>query len=293
MTLAWSGDALNVVVRIAPPFRATLVLAQPGRTRTWSLRYDAHAGERQQVRLPQRLESGSYQATLTIGERDGHHLSARSPIVRLVRPGPARVTRSVPSAGDIVALTFDDGTDEVATAEIVQELEAAGEQATFFVNAINYRERPGLVDAVRAGLARGLLTLGDHTYDHPRLTSLSAAAMRQEIARDEAYVTATFGRTNLPYLRPPYGATDARVASVAGALGFTHLILWSVDPEDYLGPSRAQILSRIASEISPGAIVLMHLDRATADALPSVIALLHRRGYAIVSLADLLDRGQA
>jgi peptidoglycan/xylan/chitin deacetylase (PgdA/CDA1 family) len=187
-----------------------------------------------------------------------------------------------------VALTFDDGYDQPSTLRVLAELARLHAPATLFVNAANYAAHPALVDAVRAALRTGLVTLGNHTRTHPRLTTLGAGAVRDQIAADGAFAEATFGVSSAPLFRPPYGAYDATVLQVAGELGYTDVVLWSVDPSDYLGGASETIAERVLQQVSPGGIVLMHLDPSTVAALPLVIERLRARGYKIAGLRSLL-----
>jgi peptidoglycan/xylan/chitin deacetylase (PgdA/CDA1 family) len=239
------------------------------------------------------LHSGEYRVRVRM--ITAHHVVrfASSGWVATRLPGRVRIVRSFPAAGHEAALTFDDGVDHAASLRVLDTLGATATPATLFVNGVNYARAPALVERVRRLLARDVVTLGNHTYDHPRLTRIGADAARAEITRDEQFDERLFGRSSLPYLRPPYGAHDATVRAVAGALGYTTFLLWSVDPADYLLPPAATVIARVERQLSPGAVILMHLDRSTAAALPGVIAALHRRRYRIVPIARLVVDGAA
>lgn len=62
--------------------------------------------------------------------------------------------------------------------------------------------------------------VGSHTCSHPRLTSLGAAELRDELVRSRETCAARVGRpcTSLAY---PYGDVDGRVAEAAGVAGYT------------------------------------------------------------------------
>jgi peptidoglycan-N-acetylglucosamine deacetylase len=237
------------------------------------------------------LHSGEYRVRVRM--LTAHHAlrRAESAWIATRLPGRVRIATSLPAAGREAALTFDDGVDHAATLRVLDTLEASATPATLFINAVNYARAPAVVKRVRRLLARDVVTIGDHTYDHPYLTRIGPGGVRTEITRDEQFDEDLFGRSSLPYLRPPYRAYDATVERVAGSLGYTTLVLWSVDPADYLLPPAATVIARVERQLSPGAVILMHLDRSTAAALPGVIGALHHRGYRIVPLARLLADG--
>jgi peptidoglycan/xylan/chitin deacetylase (PgdA/CDA1 family) len=70
------------------------------------------------------------------------------------------------------------------------------------------------------------------------------------------------------------------------------MVLWSIDPNDYLRPGAKLIAERVLSAATPGAIVLMHdgggAREQTVAALPRIINGLRRRGYRLVTVPALL-----
>ena len=91
-----------------------------------------------------------------------------------------------------VALTFDDGPDgDGHTDAVLDALKAAGVKATFFVNANNYCDVT--TDPCKTTLARIPAeghTVGDHTYDHPHLDTLTNAQIATEFSSVAADVGA-------------------------------------------------------------------------------------------------------
>ena len=92
-------------------------------------------------------------------------------------------------------------------------------------------------------------------------------------------------------LRPPYGATDSRTASLAGELGKT-ITLWNLDTQDWRKPGAEQITSHVLENVRPGSIVLMHdgggYRGQTVAALAGGIHSLRSRGYRFVTVTKLL-----
>jgi peptidoglycan-N-acetylglucosamine deacetylase len=193
------------------------------------------------------------------------------------RPDAAAVT---PCSAGNVALTFDDGPRPGRTDAILDVLAREQAHATFFVVGRSVSYFPDLV----ARAAREGHQVANHTWNHPALSILSDAAVRDELVRTSDEI-ARRGGGSPTLMRPPYGAVNARVRAVAASLGLA-TVLWTVDPQDWrTGRSASTITSFTLSALHPGAIVLLHDGTAnaaaTVAALPAIIDGIRARGYCI------------
>lgn len=185
----------------------------------------------------------------------------------------------------MVALTFDDGPSP-DTPAVLRVLRAHHAPATFFVVGYMASGRLGTL----AAIARGGFVIGDHTVSHPLLAGRRARDQRSEIAGVSRLLT-RHGIDRPRLFRPPYGSFDRTTRQV---LRSSHMlmVLWSIDPNDYLRPGAKQIAERVLSAAKPGAIVLMHdgggAREQTVAALPRIIRGLRRRGYRLVTVPALL-----
>lgn len=187
-----------------------------------------------------------------------------------------------PQRGDEVALTFDDGPGPY-TKLMLAKLRKHHVAATFFTVARNIALAPALLRHERLAGA-----VGDHTYTHPLLTSLGAAAQEAEILRAQRAIARASGGPVFLF-RPPYGAHDALTDRIARSHGLLE-ILWNVDSRDSLGASYAQIERTVIAGLRPGAIVLMHENHGqTVRAMLAIVAALEHRHLRAVSLPQLLS----
>jgi peptidoglycan/xylan/chitin deacetylase (PgdA/CDA1 family) len=99
--------------------------------------------------------------------------------------------------GNEVALTFDDGPNDAATLQLLEVLARHVVRATFFNMGNFARERPEIVRQVAAA---GHL-VGNHTMSHPRLSTASAARVRQEIADCNAALEEIMGAARMDTVR--------------------------------------------------------------------------------------------
>ena len=192
-----------------------------------------------------------------------------------------------------MALTFDAGSGNEGVPAILRTLDAQHVPGSFFLTGRFVDAFPASARAIAARYP-----VGNHTYTHPDLTTLSSASIRREIRTAAARITAVTGQDPRPWFRFPFGAVDSRTISVVNSECYVPF-RWTVDTLGWEGTSGGQsvasVVSRVVSAARPGEIVLMHLgahptDHSTldADALPRVITELRARGYTFVTLSFVI-----
>jgi peptidoglycan/xylan/chitin deacetylase (PgdA/CDA1 family) len=171
------------------------------------------------------------------------------------------------SAG-YVGLTFDDGPSNAHTPALLNALKQNGLKATLF----NEGQFASAVPAqVQAEVAAGMW-IGNHSWDHPHLTTLSQSQVDSEIARTQTAIASAGGGTPKLF-RPPYGETNSTVKAVEAKYGLTEII-WNIDSQDWNGASVAQIV-QANSQLTNGQVILMHEWPAnTLTAIPQIAQVL-------------------
>jgi peptidoglycan/xylan/chitin deacetylase (PgdA/CDA1 family) len=125
-----------------------------------------------------------------------------------------------------VWLTFDDGPKPGTTPKVLDVLSAHGITAVFFVIGKQAALHPELVKRI----AREGHRIANHTYGHPKLTTLTRAQVKSELQRTERLIGPYM--TGRKLFRPPYGAHNAMVDDVSAALGY-RTVIWNVDTVDW------------------------------------------------------------
>ncbi len=149
-----------------------------------------------------------------------------------------------------------------------------------------------VIDLVNANAS--LFDLGNHSYSHPDMTTMTAADVSVEVTPPERAIAAYATQPTRPLFRPPYGAWDEEMLAGVGAAGCRWSVMWDVDTVDWKpvsdgGPTAEQIVAKVVSRASEGSIVLMHLGGyETLDALRIMVPGLRDRGFVLTSLSDLL-----
>lgn len=180
-----------------------------------------------------------------------------------------------------VALTFDDGPGE-HTDRLLNHLAEHDARATFYLLGSKV---DGHREEVKRMVASGH-EVGNHTWDHDDLTTLSADEIRTDLARtDEAIGTIT-GEAPAT-MRPPYGALND---TARGAIEHP-MLLWDVDTLDWQHRDGDKIVDIVRNETAPGSVLLFHdIHETTVDAIPDVLDTLAEDGYEFVTVDDLFQQ---
>ena len=204
-----------------------------------------------------------------------------------VAPGIKVSSVSVP--GNYVAITFDDGPSSALTPKVLDVLKKYGAKATFFVLGDNAGRYPSvLARAVAEGHE-----LGNHTYNHIKMTGNSHETVCSEIERTNAAIVAATGRRP-KLMRPPYGATNSELVNLMYNNYGLRSIMWNVDTNDWKRPGVNVVVNRAVNSAKPGAIILLHdIHSSTAAAVEGIVKGLHAHGYQLVTVSELIEMGRA
>lgn len=197
----------------------------------------------------------------------------------------AEETVSVTTAGETpapkyVALTFDDGPSPRCTPRLLDGLRELGAKATFFVVGCQAEKDP---DIVRRIADEGH-QVGNHSYDHADLHTLTAAQAAEDLRRNDDLLRQLLGDGDY-WVRPPYGLLSEEESSALTV----PIINWSVDTEDWKSKDAGKILDIIYRDTGDGDIILLH-DRYlnSVSAALQAVDHLQQQGYRFVTVAELL-----
>ncbi|CAN5520656.1 hypothetical protein BH11ARM1_BH11ARM1_09210 [soil metagenome] len=219
------------------------------------------------------------------------------PDVGLFNPHNSLFKRGARQAPE-VALTFDDGPHVQSTKRILEILRQYKVHATFFVVGEKVDEQPELAKAIlHAGCE-----LGNHTMTHPRLDTLTAPEIRQQLLDCQSSVAKATGRS-MNLMRPPGMRFNHTVLQTAHNLGY-YTIGWNVGAKDFivagtanstlspmdswLEPHGLALAQRVLGQVKHGDIILLHDAADTADALPAILFGLKRMGYSVETVTEMM-----
>ena len=196
------------------------------------------------------------------------------------------ITRLPADAGNVIALTIDDGPHPETTPRLLDVLAAYGATATFFTVAQRARAYPELVRRI----ASDGHTIGVHGLRHREMVLQSAAQIERDLTDAETIFADILG-SPLPVrlFRPPHGFKTYTLCRTVTRLGWT-IVSWSLDSRDYDSPDAPTLIARLLSA-RPGDILLLHerpgAIETTATALTAVLP-----GWAGSMTGLLLPKGR-
>ena len=196
-----------------------------------------------------------------------------------------------------IALTFDDGPDAYYTPQVLDILKKYNVPATFFVIGENAELNPSLLTReYNEGHE-----IGNHTFTHPNITSVSNLQLRLEMAATERLFESVLGRQSLLF-RPPYAVdsepeTPDQMQPVVAINGAGYVTVgMQIDPGDWQQPGVQAIVDKVIARAEEGNsnVVLLHDSGGNRDqtlaALPQIILSLKDKGYHFVTVSQLLHK---
>lgn len=205
---------------------------------------------------------------------------------RIPLPGGGTLS-ALPGRGDLLAITVDDGVNAEVVRAYTQFATDTGVRLTYFVNG-TYSSWTDNLALLRPLVDSGQIQLGNHTWSHPDLTTLTKDRISAELSRNDRFLNATYGISAAPYYRPPYGRHNADVDAVAADLGYTVPTLWSGSLADSTLITEDYIVQMANKYFTPQTIVIGHLNHLpVTHVYPQLVDVIRSRNLRTVTLNDV------
>jgi peptidoglycan/xylan/chitin deacetylase (PgdA/CDA1 family) len=209
-----------------------------------------------------------------------------SPGARVSLPGGGALTQ-LPGHGDLLALTVDDGVNTEVVRLYTQFAIDTGVRLTYFVNG-TYASWTDNLAMLRPLVESGQIQLGNHTWSHPDLTTLSKRRIADELSRNDRFLKTTYGIDASPYFRPPYGKHNSDVDAVAADLGYTIATLWSGSLSDSTLITEDYIIRMANQYFTAQTIVIGHPNHLpVTHVYPQLVEIIRSRSLRTVTLNDV------
>jgi peptidoglycan/xylan/chitin deacetylase (PgdA/CDA1 family) len=215
-----------------------------------------------------------------------------------------------------IAITFDAGSDDSNTHQILGVLQNCNLHCTLFLTGKFMEKYPELVkEMVAAGHE-----IANHTYSHPRLTTYSQNSqhdllpgitrdyLQTQLQKTDSVFFTISGSHLKPYWRAPFGEYNNDILTWAAEAGYLHIYWtgsfdthdWVADESSSLYQTPVEIYDSIMTEEKAslhglnGVIILMHLGSQRNgnhiyQMLPRLIKSMRDRGYDTVNITQLLN----
>ncbi|GAB3535279.1 hypothetical protein GCM10027403_12540 [Arthrobacter tecti] len=204
-------------------------------------------------------------------------------------PVPEGVITGLPGTGNLLAWTVDDGTDSSVVAAYADFAADTGTRLTLFATG-SYPAWTANADALKPLVTSGQIQLGNHTWTHPDLTSLTFQGIVDELQRTHDLIGELYGVDARPYFRPPYGYYSSLVLEAAASIGYTSPTLWYGSLADSALLTEQQIIDNARQWFQPQHIIIGHLNfDPVTRVYTELLAMLQERALATVTLNDVFS----
>ena len=194
-----------------------------------------------------------------------------------------------------IALTFDDGPDQIYTNQILDVLKQNNVAATFFIVGEQAQRFP---EVVKREIREGNL-VGNHTFLHPNLAKISSTQVEIELNSVQRLIESLTNKQTVLF-RAPYNTdssptTNEELKPLYEAAKMGYIIVDAdIDSMDYDKPGVDKIVQNVVNQLkdSNSNIIVMHDAGGNRDqtvaALKKLIPLLKSKGYTFVNINDLI-----
>ncbi|MEV0358149.1 polysaccharide deacetylase family protein [Nocardia sp. NPDC050697] len=202
-------------------------------------------------------------------------------------PIPAGALTAIPGPGSNLALTVDDGADPDVVGAYIRFARDTGARFTFFVTAA-FEAWHTHRAALRPLVESGQIQLGNHTWDHAGLTTISRTAMAEQFTRSKQFLLDTYGVDGTPFYRPPFGYHNAVVDEVAADHGYAVPTLWYGSLADSGLITEEHLLKCARTYFTAQAIVIGHANHPPVTRVyGQLLDIIRERGLSLVTLNDV------
>jgi len=181
-----------------------------------------------------------------------------------------------------VVLTFDDGPWLNNTPMVLKALADQCIRATFFPIGLHSTYYPEILKQVAAAGN----TIGSHTWSHKDLSKLSIEDAKREIEMGMSAVRTSLGAPFAPFFRFPALRHPPELVTY---LGQRNVAIFSADFDsfDFKMHRPEQVVKSVMEKLTKHGkgIILMHdFQKATAHALPEILAKMKAAGFKVVHM---------
>lgn len=201
------------------------------------------------------------------------------------------VLEQVSTEDKIIAFTFDDGPNPLYTRQLLDIFRAVGGKATFFMLGQQIDASEEAEQVAREAHAAGH-EIGNHTYTHPNLATVSLEEAQAEIEKMEQRIVQIKGGKPAVF-RPPYFGINDEVQQFVGNRGYYTIGAVNNEAQDWEQPGVDFIIDQTKKKLGKGSILIFHDgygDRSQSiEAVRLLAEELTAEGYQLVTVSELIS----
>lgn len=205
-----------------------------------------------------------------------------SPKKHLKDLAPAPIYRAHPDK-PVVSLLINVAWGNEYLQDMLAILKKQHVKATFFLEGRWAKNNPELASMI----AEEGHEIGNHSYTHPNMQTLSTQTTREELRKTNEIIEAVTGKKCI-WFAPPSGSFRDETVRLAAEQGMG-TVMWSVDTIDWQKPSTDVLKQRVLSKLHPGAFILMHPTESTAKSLEILIIKIKEKRLHLVTVSEAVD----
>lgn len=199
-----------------------------------------------------------------------------------------KVLDHFPTDEKVIAFTFDDGPNPLYTRQLLDLFRNVEGKATFFMIG----EQIDLYEEVAREVYAAGHEIGNHTYTHPNLTTLSLEAAQTEIIRNEQRIIQITGQKPAVF-RPPYIGINEAVQQLIADDGYYTIGAVNGEAQDWNQPGTDFIVEQTRKTVDKGKVLIFHDgygDRSqSVEAVRLLLDELQAEGYRFVTVSELIE----
>ena len=196
----------------------------------------------------------------------------------------------------IVAVTIDDGPNNVTTPKILETLDKNDAKATFFLISERIEQNEVIVD----NIINNGHEIGNHMVKDEKSILLTREAFEEEFLTADKTLNQFLlnGSSKVKWFRPGGGWYNSQILEIVKKYNYK-TVLGSIFPYDTHIPSSEFASYHILSNLRPGAIIVLHdsgrdgksgnWGERTNITLKKILPEIQKRGYRTVTLSEMFS----
>lgn len=201
------------------------------------------------------------------------------------------IIHNVETTEKVIAFTFDDGPHPTYTIQLLDILQEVSGKATFFMIGQEIERNRSIAEAVH----KQGHEIGNHTYSHPALSSLTIHEATEEIHKTDEIIR-SITLQEVRSFRPPYLQVNDDILGMACKAEYDTIGALNLEARDWDQPGVEHIIGKSRDYLTSGSILIFHDgygDRSqTVQAVRTLAHELTAEGFRLVTIRELLAAGR-